>query len=102
LAGVTSIAEPRAVALLLAIVALAGLVAGPLQNVVSRRIEARADAHALGITNDPATVESMEQRLAAKNLADVDPPPLEYILFASHPSIVERIAAARAYGRGER
>jgi STE24 endopeptidase len=102
LAGVQSIADPRAVALLLALATAAGLVAAPAQNVVSRLVEARADAHALAVTNDPATVELMEQRLASKNLADVDPPWLEYVMFASHPSIVERIAAARAYGRGAR
>lgn len=102
LAGVRSIVEPRAVALLLALATVGGLIAGPLQNAVSRLIEARADAHALAITADPATVESMEQRLASTNLSDVDPPRPEYLMFASHPSIVERIAAARAYGRGER
>jgi STE24 endopeptidase len=102
LAGVQSIADPRAVALLLALATVAGLVAAPSQNFVSRLVEARADAHALAVTKDPATVELMEQRLASKNLADVDPPWLEYVMFASHPSIVERIAAARAYGRGAR
>ncbi len=101
-AGVASITDPRAVALLIAIAAIAGLVAAPLQSLVSRRIEARADAHALALTEDPVTVETMEQRLATINLADVDPPRLEYLMFASHPSVVERIAAARAYARGER
>jgi STE24 endopeptidase len=101
-AGVESIADPRAVALLVAVAALAGLVAAPLQSLVSRRIEARADAHALALTEDPSTVERMEERLATTNLADVDPPRWEYIMFASHPSVVERMAAARAYARGER
>ena len=81
---------------------MAGLVSLPLQNGLTRRIEARADAHALELTDDPSSVERMEERLATTNLADVDPPRLEYLIFASHPSIVERIAAARAYGRGER
>jgi STE24 endopeptidase len=101
-AGVESITDPRAVALLLALAAVAGLVAAPWQSRVSRLIEARADAHALDVTHDPSTVETMERRLATTNLADVDPPRLEYLMFASHPSVVERIAAARAYGRGER
>jgi len=101
-AGVASIVEPRAIGLLLAIVAVAGLVGLPLQNLLSRRVEARADAHALALTGDPSTVERMEQRLATTNLADVDPPWLEYVLFASHPSVVQRMAAARAYARGER
>jgi STE24 endopeptidase len=101
-AGVEAVTDPRAVALLLALATLAGLTASPLQSFVSRRIEARADGHALALTEDPATVERMEQRLATTNLADVDPPRLEYLFFASHPSVVERIAAARAYARGER
>ncbi len=101
-AGIDSITDPRAVALLLALATVVGLAAAPLQSFVSRRIEARADAHALALTEDPATVERMEQRLATTNLADVDPPRLEYVMFASHPSVVERIAAARAYARGER
>ncbi|MCA2212471.1 M48 family metallopeptidase [Jidongwangia harbinensis] len=102
LAGVSSIGEPRAIGLLLAVVAVAGLVSGPAQAFVSRRIEARADAHALALTGDPATFESMQRRLGTVNLSDPDPPAWEHALFASHPSTVERMAAARAYARGER
>jgi STE24 endopeptidase len=101
-AGVESLADPRGIALIVAVVTAVGLVATPLQNLVSRRIEARADAHALVLTGDPDTFEAMERRLALVNLADVDPNRLEHVLFASHPSTVERIAAARAYRRGER
>jgi STE24 endopeptidase len=101
-AGVESIVDPRGLALLVAVTTLAGLVALPLQNALTRRIEARADAHALALTDDPSTVEQMEARLATTNLADVDPPRWHYLIFASHPSIVERMAAARAHARGER
>jgi STE24 endopeptidase len=100
--GAEAVTDPRAMALLIALAAVAGLVSAPVQTLVSRRVEARADAHALALTDDPATVEAMERRLATRNLADVDPPRLEYLMFATHPSVVERIAAARAYGRGER
>ena len=102
LPGVTSIGEPRAIGLLIAVTTLAGLVAGPAQSFVTRRIEARADAHALALTGDPVTFENMQRRLGSVNLSDPDPPAWEHILFASHPSTVERIAAARAYARGER
>jgi len=102
LAGADSVGEPRSIGLLLALAALAGLVAEPAQNALSRRIEARADAHSLGLTDDPATFETMEARLATVNLADPDPPRLEHVLFASHPATVERMAAARAYARGMR
>ncbi|MGE5830660.1 MAG: M48 family metallopeptidase, partial [Micromonosporaceae bacterium] len=101
-AGVASVTDPRSVALLLALATLAGLLAAPVQSLVSRRLEARADEHALLLTHDPATAESMERRLAQVNLADVDPNRFEYLMFASHPSVVERIAAARAFARGVR
>jgi STE24 endopeptidase len=99
-AGVESIAEPRALPLMIAIVTLAGLVAGPAQALVSRRVEARADEHALVLTGDPATFEAMQRRLSAVNLGDPDPPRWEYLYSASHPSTVERMAAARAHARG--
>jgi STE24 endopeptidase len=102
LAGVDSIAEPRALPLVLAVAALAGLVAGPAQSLLSRRVEARADSHALALTADPATFVAMQDRLSTVNLSDPDPNRLEHLLFGSHPSTVERIAAARAYARGER
>ncbi|MEU7618961.1 M48 family metallopeptidase [Micromonospora rifamycinica] len=98
-AGVDSIAEPRAFALLIALVAVVGLVAAPVQALMSRRVEARADAHALALTGDPATFEAMQRRLAGVNLGDPDPPRWEYLWSASHPSTVERMAAARAYAR---
>jgi STE24 endopeptidase len=99
-AGVDSIAHPRAFPLLLAVVTLVGLVASPVQALVSRRVEARADAHALALTGDPVTFEAMQRRLSTVNLADPDPPRWEYLYSASHPSTVERMAAARAYARG--
>jgi len=101
-AGIDSVAEPRSVALLVALVAVAGLVSAPVQGLVSRRIEARADQHALRLTDDPAGFEAMQRRLSAVNLSDPDPNRWEHLLFASHPSTVERMAAARAYARGER
>lgn len=100
-AGAASIAEPRAVALLLALVTVAGLVATPAQAAVSRQIERRADTHALTLHGDPAAYEAVHRRLSAVNLADPDPPRWEYLYSATHPSTVERIAAARAYAAGQ-
>ncbi|NJP33470.1 M48 family metallopeptidase [Micromonospora thermarum] len=99
LAGVDSVAQPRAFPLLVALVTVAGLLSAPAQALMSRRVEARADAHALALTGDPTAFEAMQRRLAGINLADPDPPRLEYLYSASHPSTVERIAAARAYAR---
>lgn len=98
-AGVESIAEPRAVALLVAMAAVGGMLAGPSQALMSRKIEARSDAHALALTNDPRTFQAMMARLATLNIADVDPNRFEYTLFSSHPSILERLAMARAWSK---
>ncbi|WLS48528.1 M48 family metallopeptidase [Micromonospora profundi] len=99
LAGVDSVADPRAFPLLVAMVTVAGLVAAPAQALMSRQVEARADAHALALTGDPEAFESMQRRLGSVNLGDPDPPRWEYLYSASHPSTVERMAAARAYAR---
>ncbi|GAA4698088.1 M48 family metallopeptidase [Phytohabitans rumicis] len=101
-AGVDSMGEPRALALMIAVVSVVGLLSSPVQSLVSRRVEARADAHALTLTGDPATFEAMQRRLSTVNLGDPDPPRWEYLYSASHPSTVERMAAARAYARGAR
>ncbi len=98
--GVDSIGSPRGIGLVVAVAALAGLVTGPMQSLVSRRIEARADRHALRLTGDPAGFAAMQLRLAAVNIADVHPPRLEYLLFATHPDTVERLAAAREAASG--
>ncbi|GAB3859383.1 hypothetical protein GCM10027610_098690 [Dactylosporangium cerinum] len=101
-AGVDAIGDPRAVALLIAVATVAGLLAGPAQAFVSRRVEARADRHALQLTGDPAGFEAMQGRLSLVNLGDPDPNPVEQFLFGSHPTAVERMAEARAWARGER
>jgi STE24 endopeptidase len=98
-AGVDSIAEPTAIALLLVIGTIGGVLAGPAQGFLSRKIESRADAHALELTGDPATYESMMTRLATVNLSDPDPNPVEHALTGSHPTAVQRIAMARAWAR---
>ena len=94
-AGVDSIGSPRAIGLVLALFTVAGLVTGPFENLVSRRVEARADQHALRLTGDSAQFAAMELRLAQVNISDVHPPRIEYLLFATHPDTVERLAAAR-------
>jgi len=44
----------------------------------------------------------MQARLSRVNLGDPDPNPVEFTLFASHPSTVQRMAAARAWARAVR
>jgi Zn-dependent protease with chaperone function len=98
-AGVAAVTDPRAVALVLALVTIGLQVAGPVQNLISRRIEARADVHALDLTRDPRTFIRMQRALSVRNLSDLRPNPIEYGLWATHPTGPERIAMARAWAR---
>ena len=71
----------------------------PASNLVSRRIEARADVHSLDLTRDPQAFADSQRRLALTNLSDLDPHPLAYALFATHPTTTERLAMAREWER---
>ncbi|WP_407914318.1 M48 family metalloprotease [Kitasatospora sp. NE20-6] len=96
-AGADGAADPRSLPLLAALAGLIGAATGPLQAATSRRIEARADRHALELTGEPQQFIAMQRRLAVANVSDVDPPRLLVLLFGTHPSATRRIAAARAW-----
>ncbi|MCW2599417.1 MAG: integral rane protease transrane protein [Frankiales bacterium] len=98
-AGVTGAADPRVVPLVLFLGAITPLLVTPLTNLVSRHIEARADVHSLDLTGDVATFVASEKRLATTNLSDLQPNPIVYALFFTHPSEPERIALAREWER---
>ncbi|WP_371779457.1 M48 family metallopeptidase [Streptosporangium subroseum] len=95
--GIPSLADPRAVGLIMGLLSLATVLSGPAQNLISRHIEARADLHALNLTKDPATFVSMQKRLAISNISDLSPDAFEYLLYASHPTTPQRIAMARSW-----
>lgn len=98
-AGIGSVADPRAVGVLMGLMTLASIGSEIGQNVITRHVEARADAHALDLTRDPATFIAMQKRLAITNISDLSPDAVEYVLYASHPSSPERIAMARSWAR---
>ncbi|MCZ4121631.1 M48 family metallopeptidase [Streptomyces sp. H39-S7] len=94
-ADVARFSDPRSMMLLAAVAAVGSTVAGPFECALSRRMERRADAHALRLTGDPAGFIAMQRRLAVANIADPRPPRLPHLLFGTHPTTAERIAAAR-------
>ncbi|MGY1987819.1 M48 family metallopeptidase [Blastococcus sp. SYSU DS0669] len=100
-AGAERPGDPRVVPLLLFLVAVGGLLGTPVQNLVSRQIEQRADVHALELTRDPEAFIDMQRRLAATNLGDPDPPAAWHWFFGSHPTTAERIAMAQDWARLE-
>lgn len=95
--GAEAAGDPRVVPLVLLLGALVPLLVAPVTNLVSRHVEARADLHSLELTGDVATFVDSERRLATTNLSDLEPHPLLYAFFATHPSAPERIAFARAW-----
>jgi STE24 endopeptidase len=74
-----------------------GVIASPLVLALARRQERRADAFSLDMTGNPDAFVTVLRRLAALNLAEDRPPQMVDLFFASHPSVTERVAAARAW-----
>lgn len=99
-------ADPRPTAASLPALAIAmGIVSGAsgvLSGGLSRRVEARADAFALRLTDEPRAFVGFEERVVRQNLLDPDPPRWLVRLLASHPPTAERIGTAIAYERGAR
>jgi STE24 endopeptidase len=81
---------------LLALVVL-GLITTPIQNAVSRRYEAEADWRALNATHDPVSARRLFQGFARTSLQDPSPGVLDYLWLENHPTLMQRIAMARAW-----
>jgi len=73
---------------------------GAASNVLSRQVEASADAFSLRLTRDPASFVQMQQRLAIRNVSDPDPPRIFRILFGTHPTTEQRIGIGEAFREG--
>jgi STE24 endopeptidase len=101
-AGAESAGDPRVVPLLLFLLAVGTVVSTPMQNLVSRHVEARADVHALDLTGDATAFAEMQRGLAATNLSDPDPPAAWQWFFGSHPTAAQRLAMAADWTRLER
>ena len=100
--GAESPGDPRVVPLILFLLAVGTLVSTPVQNLVSRHIEARADVHALDLTADPDAFVQLQQDLAVTNLSTPDPPAPWQWFFGSHPTTAQRVAIARDWARLDR
>ena len=93
------VAMARAAAFAVAVAVTLPYVAAPVTNLVSRRVEAAADVHALTLTRDAAGFVRMQRGLATANLSLLEPTWWQTALFATHPDPVWRIALARAWER---
>jgi STE24 endopeptidase len=76
---------------------LVGASVGVIAGVLSRRVEARADAFSLMLTGAPQDFIAFERRVVRQNLLDPDPPRWLVRLLATHPPFAERVGTAEAY-----
>jgi STE24 endopeptidase len=94
--------EARSVPVALLVFVVLGILSTPLQNVISRRMEAEADWVALETTRDAAAARGVERRLAKESLTDPDPPEWAHILLDTHPTTIDRIAMVEAWKARQR
>ena len=88
---------PPAVPLALLVLVVLNYLALPLQNAISRHMEAEADWMALRTTRDPAAAIGLFRRFVPTTLEEPDPSTFDYLLRENHPTLVQRIGMAEAY-----
>lgn len=98
-AGVDGLTDPRAVAVVLALMAVATVLSSPIENTISRRIEMRADVDALAVTPASAMVE-LQRELCVRAVCDPNGPAWSQFWFGSHPTVLERVAVAEKLREG--
>ena len=91
--------EPVAVPLSLFLLVVLNLAAQPLQNVVTRHMEAEADWSALRATRDPKAATGLFEQFVPATLMEPDPPTWDYVLLENHPTIMQRLAMVQAWRR---
>ena len=90
---------PEAVPLALLAIVVLDLFALPLQNAISRHMEAEADWEALQATRDPVAATTLFKRFVSTTLDEPSPSTWEYLVLENHPTIQQRIAMAEAWRR---
>lgn len=92
--GFSSISDIAALPLFLMVIMLVSFIVLPLQNMLGRFLEKKADLFALEATGTPEVFISMMRRLGEKNFAEFSPSKLAEIFLYNHPPINKRIAYA--------
>jgi STE24 endopeptidase len=89
--------EPGAVPLALLVVVALLLIATPLEQSFSRRLEAEADWSALQTTRDPRAMQALFHRFTRIALTEPASPGWAHLLFDTHPDPMQRIEMAAAW-----
>jgi STE24 endopeptidase len=93
----TRIGDPRTLPQALLLLLALELAALPGGAWLSRRFERAADRCSLELTEAPEAFARAHLDLARRNLSELEPPRLVYLLLFSHPTAPERLAAGRAW-----
>jgi STE24 endopeptidase len=93
----TRVASPRELPVVLLLLLGLQLLGLPLGAALSRRWERAADRSSLELTQDLDAFVRAHVELAQRNLSDLAPSRLVYLLLFSHPTAPERLAFARAW-----
>ena len=96
------IGEPAALPFVALVLVVAGFLAAPFANVVSRRYEAEADWSALKTTHDAASARKLFVDFQRTSLQQPNPPTWDYLWLENHPTIAQRIAMVEAWLRTTR
>ena len=89
--------RPEAVPLSLLVLVGLTVLGQPIQNVVTRHMEAEADWSSLQATHDPVGATGLFKRFVPTTLSQPSPPTWDYVMLENHPTIMQRIAMAQAW-----
>ena len=91
------VGAPRELPVVLLVLLAYELAGMPAGAALSRRWERVADRCSLDLTEDPEAFRTAHLELARRNLADLEPPRLAYLVLFSHPTPPDRLALGRAW-----
>ncbi len=94
--GATSPSDARVIPLVVAVFLVAALAATVAGATISRPLESRADREALALTGDADAYRSLITTLAVTNRSTLTPAQWRYALLFTHPTPLQRLAAARS------
>ena len=100
--GLRGIADIAGLPLVLIVGVGVSLIALPMANWLSRKVETAADLYALDLTGMRDEFVSAMNKLGDQNLSQKRPHPIVEFIFHSHPSIQHRIDNAYAWSPPEK
>lgn len=92
-----AVTDPRAAAVVLALVVVALFAVQPVERALSRQMEAAADFGALELTGDPEVFLEQREAVTRANLSEPDPPTWVQVLWGTHPSSAERMTMGQRW-----